>query len=152
MEQETLSGPIDTCEISGLSSDIADFQGQNAPQTPLSEILGEIEHIGNAVNLSLLLNAPALLDDESSCSEISDSQLQALFDSHCSNSSPDLSCSSSAATENGVYVAIRISEIKTHINEVLKQCDDKILSSAAADFINTAEELTLTQIVRSSTD
>ncbi len=142
-EQITLSDLINAGEISVLSNDIAVLQAQSAPQTPLSEILEEIESIDNATNLALLLNAPALLDVELSRSEISDSQLQDLFDSHRTNSSPDLAGSPSTATDNSTDVANHVSEIKTHIEEVLKHNDDQLQSSAAADFINRAEELKL---------
>ncbi len=137
----TRSDPINAGEIRGLSNDLAVIQAQSVQQTPLSRIVEEIEGIDNAVNLATSLNRLALFDVEPSRSEISDSQLQDLFDSHRTNLSTDLSSSPSADTGNRVDVSNHISKIKNHMEEVLKQIDDRFLCTAAADFINRAEEL-----------
>ena len=52
------------------------------PDTPLNEIVAEVENIDSANELYLTLNSPAPFDNEPSRSEVADKEIQALFDKH----------------------------------------------------------------------
>jgi len=113
---------------------LAAIQSLNVPETPLSEIL-EVNGIDEAVKLANLLKTSPLIDVAPSRSEISDSQLHNLFDSHRTNLSTAESDDLSIDNGNSVDISKHVNEINCHMEEVLTQSENQVLSTTVADFI-----------------
>ncbi len=136
-----LPDPINAGEITVISNDLSVILVLNVSETPLSEILDEVAAIENLVNLATFLNNPASSDTEPSKSQISNVQLQRLFDTHRCDLDAAIDNVSPSTASNNDDVANHVRQIQSHMEEVLKKSNDQVLSNAATNFISRTSEL-----------
>ena len=73
---------VDQATAARIHADLQSHRYLERPETPLNEVLAEVEDICTANELLLAMNTPAPFDHEATRNEIADREIQSLFDKH----------------------------------------------------------------------
>ncbi len=136
-----IDNPISQSEANHIAQARNALHLLDTAQTPLSELMNEIETMTDAAELCQMLNSPAPYDNEPTRSEISESMLHDLFDSHVRDEYEPTNSEEGDVLQSHSSNQALLMEMVQCMSKISDMYDDTKLQETMEAFVSRADEL-----------